>query len=254
MKLPRILLIDLENTPQLGYFFGKVYETNILSVTEQSYILSVAYCWYPSKKVKVISLPDFKGYRGGNDCEEQLLQQVWKLLDEADIVVSQNGQAFDTKHLNTRFAYYRMQPPSPYAQVDTLQGLRRAFNLPSNKLDFVCTYFGIGKKLPHTGKDLWFGCMQGIRSDWKVMCRYNSNDVYPLLYDLYELLRPWTKHPNLNFFSSYHTKCPKCGGAHLQKRGSQLTRSRVTQRLQCMSCGSWCMGESEKLSVKIDLR
>lgn len=245
MYQPKILILDIENTPGKGFFFGKTYETNILSVTEQSYILCFAYSWYPDVHVKVLALCDYKGYKRGNDCEKKLMDDIWKLLDSADIIVGQNSDSFDLRHINTRFAYYGMTPPSPYKTVDTLKKLRQTFNLPSNKLDFVCNYFEIGGKLPNTGKDLWLGCMAGRLDDWKMMKKYNAHDVV-LTQKLYKLLLPWGKQPNLNLFTGRYA-CPACGGKHLNGRGlEKSTGGTIFQRLYCVDCGKWSRTALEK--------
>lgn len=236
---PKILLFDLETSRATGKFFGKVYETNIARVTEQSYILSAAWCWYPSKKVEVIALCDFKGYKRGHDCEKKLLEHIWKLLDEADITVAQNGNAFDHKMLNSRFAFHRMHPPSPFKKVDTLSQLRSVFNLPSNKLDFVCDYFGIGRKLPHQGEHMWEGCENGDKASWALMKRYNIHDVSPLLYELYKLLLPWGRQPNHNIFTGRYA-CSACGSKRLHSRGREIMVSGfVYNKLSCADCGKW---------------
>jgi DNA polymerase elongation subunit (family B) len=255
MYKPKQLIFDIENAPQLGWFFGKTYETNILSVVEQSYILSVAYSWHPGTRVKVLALPDYKGYKKGNDCEKNLMKDVWELLNEADVVIGQNSDSFDIKHLNARFAFYGMTPPRPYKTVDTLKKLRQAFNLPSNKLDFVCNYFGIGGKLPNTGKDLWLGCMGGNMDDWKMMKKYNAHDV-ELTQKLYTMLMPWGKQPNLNILSD-RMACTRCQSEHLIKHGHERDLSgKIYQRLKCMNCGAWNrdFGERPSGTQRVNIR
>lgn len=258
MKQPRILLLDIETSRSTGKFFGKVYETNIIRVVQQTYILSFAYCWYPSKKVSVIALPDFKGYKKGEDCEEKLLEAVWKLLDEADVVVTQNGNAFDLKTLNARFARHHMQPYKPFKKIDTLNGLKAAFNLPSNKLDFVCDYFSIGRKLPHQGEHMWEGCENGNPASWKMMIKYNAHDVFPLLYGLYEVLRAWMpNHPNLNLIHGRPNACPTCQGTHIQSRGEDFnyTLNAFVRKFRCMDCGKTILGTArEKLDNPIQYK
>ena len=235
---PKILLIDLETTPERGFAFG-VREVN-LRVDQHSYTLSCAYQWYPKGKIEFVSLPDFPRFKKNHKDDEQLIQFIWKLLDEADIVVAQNGNAFDIKYLNARFASHRMSPPKPFGKVDTLTGLRRAFRLSSNKLDFACDYFGIGRKLPHTGMELWLACMEKKFNPkaWAVMERYNKHDVY-LLRELYKLLLPWSRHPNLSLLTGNFSGCPYCQSTHIQSRGLQRTINRIKQRYQCQSCFSW---------------
>jgi len=41
-----------------------------------------------------------------------ILREIWKMLDEADIVITQNGRKFDQKKLNARFILNGFKPPS----------------------------------------------------------------------------------------------------------------------------------------------
>jgi len=249
---PHILLLDIETSPLLGYAWG-VYEQNIFNVIKHSHILSFAYQWYPDTRIKVVSLRQFKGYAHNKNDDRHLVEELWKLMDKADIVVAQNGDAFDIKKINTRFLFHRMELPSPYTTVDTLKISRRVFGHPSNKLDDVCQYHGIGRKLPHTGKDLWFGCMAGNERDWRVMEKYNAHDVY-LLRKLYDLVRPWAKtHPNVNIISRKPGACRVCGGTRLHQRGYRYTRTTQAPRLQCQDCSAWMVGEHEP-TKKIQIR
>jgi hypothetical protein len=72
---------------------------------------------------------------------------------------------------------------------------------------------------------------------WKVMEKYNKQDVL-LLEKVYDRLLPWIKsHPNHNLFSGHG--CPNCGSGRLQKRGFTYTTTGTFQRFQCTDCGSW---------------
>lgn len=250
---PKRLLLDIETARHKGRFFGKVYETNIARIDSYSYILSVAYCWYPSTEVTVLALCDYKSYKRGNDCEEMLLNDVWSLLNEADMVIYQNGRAFDTKQLNSRFAYYRMTPPKPYKTVDTLKKLQNAFALPSNSLDFVCDYFGIGRKLPHKGEEMWYGCEEGRLKDWADMKRYNKHDVFPLLFKLYELLLPWGKDFNLNILTG-EGGCYACGSTNLRNKGEEASMGCFYTRFLCRDCGAWNRDFGEPRKPKVSIR
>ena len=250
---PRVMILDIENSMALGWFFGKVYETTVNHVEEQSYILSYSYSHYPSEKVTTVALCDFKGYKKGSDCEEELMKGLWELLNEADIVVGQNADAFDIKHINTRFAFYGITPPRPYKTVDTLKKIKSVFNLPSNKLDFVCNYFGLGSKLPHTGKNLWLACMNGDRAAWKTMKRYNAHDI-KLTHKLYTLLLPWGKQPNINLLT-HRQACPRCQSTRLQSRGNAIYASGQTYtRFQCMECGGWGKRFDGEKTSKVTVR
>lgn len=251
---PKTLLLDLENTPLIGASWG-MREQDILWVEEHSYILSIAYQWYPEQKITVKSLRDFPSFKKDHRDDERLVKFIFDLIEKADVVVVQNGLAFDLKVLNNRFSFYRVGIPKRLAVVDTLRILRATFRLPSNKLDEVCQYFGIGMKMPHTGKNLWRECRAGDEKAFELMEKYNEHDVY-LLRKLYELIGPWSAardHINLNLLTGERS-CPFCQGKQLQKRGHARTLNYIYQIYHCVGCGKRVRGPNEKADSKIELR
>ena len=194
----------------------------------------------------MFALPDYPGYKKDKENDGALVKHLHEFLDQADVVIAHNGDNFDIKKCNARFIFHGLTPPSPYQTVDTLKIARRHFEFDSNRLDALAKYFGIGGKLPHTGKHLWLGCMSGDLKAWKMMRQYNVHDV-DLLEEVYEKLRPWsTNHPNFNLYTR-ETACPVCQGKKFQKRGHLMTRTGQKPRLQCTTCGKWSLGLLEKL-------
>src|ERR1035437_5279016 len=94
-RKPRILFIDIETSPHLGYTWGK-YEQNVIEFEREQVILCMGYQWL-GKKIKVIALPDYTNYKRDKTIDLELIKDIWKLLDEADIVVAHNGNDFDIK-------------------------------------------------------------------------------------------------------------------------------------------------------------
>jgi len=227
----KILFLDIETAPNIGYTWG-AYEQDVIRFIENWYILSVGYKWFGSP-AKVMALPDFEGYKPeGKD--EKLVKFIWELLNEADIVVAQNGDRFDLPKINTRFLNWKLPPPSPYRTIDTLK-IARKFDFNSNHLDDLGKDLGVGRKMKHEGFDLWYGCMHGKMDCWKKMKRYNKKDV-ELLSKVYLTFRPYiTNHPNIGTELS----CPKCGSGHLNFRGEQITQDFKYRRFQCQECGGW---------------
>jgi hypothetical protein len=251
-SLQKRVYIDIENAYAIGAFFGKVYETNILRVLQQSYLLCFSYQWEGEKKIHTVSLPDFIGYRKSTDADDKkVARELWKVLDEADHVVAQNGDPFDIKFANARFIKWGFPPPSPYTTSDTLKLSRKTVYLPSHKLNAKGAYYGYGEKLPNTGEDLWTACMAGEESAWKDMIKYNQQDIRLLVAD-YKLFAPWNRTPNHNLYSGLNN-CPGCG-ERLQKRGYSRTLTKVYQRFQCTQCGRWCRDAGEKADNKISIR
>lgn len=242
-------MFDVENAPSLGWFYDLWKEGNIVGTKAEQYFLSFAYKWLGDSKVKSCALPDFKGYKPGSEDDKALIKELWRLFDEADILIAHNGDRFDIRKANARFAYYNLPPPSPYKTVDTLKIAKRYFNFTSNKLDSLGDYLGYGRKMVHTGFNLWKGCMTGDPQAWKTMVAYNKRDVV-LLEQIYLHFRPWTTtHPNVAVMSQAPTNCPNCGSSNLKKEGFDYTKSGgQKQRYSCKECYSWSLGPLIKLT------
>jgi hypothetical protein len=238
---PKILLFDIETAPTLGYVWG-LWDQNIglNQIHSNWYVLCWAAKWLGEKKVMTSSLPDHKLYKREPENDYEVMRALWKLLDEADIVIGQNGDAFDIKKSNARFIQHGMLPPKPYKTVDTLKVAKKYFKFESNKLDHLGEILGLGKKMSTGGFDLWREVMAGSPEAWKTMLKYNVQDVV-LLEKVYLKMRPWmVNHPNTNLFQGSVYNCPNCGSGHNHKRGTAVSsRTSYVQRYQCQDCGAW---------------
>jgi DNA polymerase elongation subunit (family B) len=247
---PRILFFDIESAPSLGWYFDLWKEGNIVSTKSEWYMLCFAAKWLDESPRKMIThaLPDYKGYKPGSEDDKELIKDLWKLFDEADILIAHNGDKFDIRKANARFAYYNLPPPSPYKTIDTLKIARRYFNFTSNKLDSLGEHLGYGRKLVHTGFNLWKGCMSGDPKSWKHMVEYNKRDVV-LLEKIYLHFRPWIEgHPNVAILADIPNGCPKCRSTRLKKDGTKLRAAGRVQQYQCLDCGGWAQGKYTKVT------
>lgn len=234
-KKPKILLFDIETFANLAYVWGK-YEQNVIDYEKEWYMLCFAYKWLDESSTKTVGLPHFpKSYKKDSEDDRVLCYELWKLFDEADIVIAHNGRSFDVKKANARFAYHGFPPPSPYKIVDTKEVAKKYFKFNSNKLDDLGAHFGLGRKIDTGGFDLWRGCVKGDMASWNRMLRYNRQDVI-LLEKIYKKLLPWmTNHPNLAQLNGDRIACPNCGSNNVQKRGIKYGY----QSWWCIDCHAW---------------
>lgn len=245
---PRILLLDCETAPSLGWFWD-LYETNIIETEQEWFMLSIAFKWLDQKKTVVYALPDFPLYKKDKTNDRALMEKAHEFLSQADLIVGHNSDSFDLKKINARLIAHGFNPPPPHKTVDTLKAARRHFKFNSNKLDELGRYFGIGRKLAHTGKHLWLACIRGDPKAWRKMKAYNKRDVV-LLESVYIKLRPWmSNHPNLNAYEKKpknNPSCPVCKSDNVFKRGFSVGGTVKTirrQRYQCRECGKWFQGD-----------
>ena len=231
----KILYLDLETSPNLAYVWG-LFDQNVainqlVSTTE---VICFGAKWADGKRVIFKSV--------FHDGKEAMLAEMWKLLDEADVVVGWNSASFDTKHMAREFIQAGMLPPSPYKDLDLMRVVKGRFRFPSNKLDFFAQTMGVGKKVEHRGFQLWLDCMAGNKKAWAEMKEYQIQDV-ELLIPLHEKLRPWIKSgPNSAAHDGIEDGCRNCSSTDLERRGFTVTTAGRYQRYQCRGCGSWQRG------------
>ena len=228
--MAKILFFDLESAPNVGYTWGK-WEQNVIEFLSESHLLCYAYAWNDGK-VKVRTLPEY-----GN--EKALVTSLWELLNEADIVIAHNGNQFDIKYINGRFLEHEIQPPDKYQVVDTLLVARSKFKFNSNKLNDLGTKLKLGQKVTTGGFALWKGCMEDDQKSWKLMAKYNKQDVV-LLRQVYYRLRPWmNRHPNINTINmdTLIPKCSICGSTKVWRKGFEPLGNGLRQRWKC-ECGA----------------
>jgi len=172
-----------------------------------------------------------------------MLTEVYKLLEEADVVITYNGDRFDLPILNQEFMMLGLPPPAPYASVDLLRTMRRRFRGTSNKLDYWLKRLDVGAKKEHRGPQLWLDCMNGDKDAFLEMEEYNIGDVVELEH-LYDRVLPWIpNHPN-RAVNHDGIVCPYCESAAIHARGwTQPTKAGLRyRRYQCRNlpaCGGW---------------
>lgn len=229
---PKVLTLDIETSPNLGYIWS-LWKQNVslTQLKESGEVICLATKWLHEKQTHFI--------RTDGEHKEAGLAETHALLSEADRVVTWNGTTFDIPHLNREFLEHGFDQPAPYANVDLLRTAKKQFRFVSNKLDYVAQRLGVGAKLSHTGFQLWLDCMAGDEKAWKLMERYNRQDVV-VTEKLYTKLLPWiTGMPAAGLYSTGNSGCGNCGAEKLVKRGFAHTAVSTYQRLQCGSCGKW---------------
>jgi uncharacterized protein YprB with RNaseH-like and TPR domain len=245
MTKPRVCFFDIETAPSLGYFWGKLWETDIIEVQQPWYMLCFAYQWDGEAKIHARALPDYKNFKKDKQDDSALIKDLWKIFDEADVLIAHNGDRFDIRKTYARFAMLGMPPPSPSKTIDTYKHAKRWFDFESNRLNTLGRLLGVGTKLANTGFALWKKVM--LTADmkaWGLMVRYNKQDVR-LLKRVYLKLRPFMRtHPNLAIYEEFdRPACPKCTSTNVEKRGFQWAAKLKYQRYLCNSCHGWFQGE-----------
>jgi hypothetical protein len=241
---PRIVTLDIETAPILAYVWGLFKQfVGLDQIVADWSILSVTWKWLDEDKCHYVDTYENGRAKDIRD-DSKLLQKLWLVLDEADIVVTQNGIQFDIKKINARFIQAGMLPPSPYRQVDTKVEAVKIARFTSNKLAWLAKILNGSQKDKHAefpGFELWAECLKRNPRAWAAMKKYNPIDVIETE-GAYLKMRPWIiGHPNVANFMPGQTNpaCPKCGSENVQHRGTARTQTGTYRRMHCGGCGGW---------------
>lgn len=234
------LLLDIEISPTQGVFWGlRNQYLGIHQITGNSEVLSWAAKWHGDDEVIYSSR--------GMTSKKSMLKEIYKLVGEAEQVITYNGDNFDLKILNQEFMMQGWVPPKPYRSIDLLKIMRKRFRGTSNKLDYWLKRLDLGSKLAHRGHQLWLDCMAGDVEAFREMEEYNIEDVFQLE-NLFDRVKDWINIlPNASVVAGDHV-CPHCGSDKLHKRGFVTSNSLKYQRYCCTN-GHW---SRDAKSVKVE--
>jgi DNA polymerase elongation subunit (family B) len=231
----KILNFDLETAPNTAHVWG-LFKQNIgiNQIIATGRVMCFAAKWLDKSQVHFYS--EFK------DGHEATIRAAHALIEEADAILSYNGERFDLPTLNKEFIKYGLPPPSPYHHIDLLKVAKRRFRFTSNKMDHLAKELGLKGKVRHPGHEMWIDCMNGDPAAWRLMERYNKQDV-KVLEKIYEKMLPWIDtHPNAALYLDHEASsptCTNCGSTHVVQRGYQRNKSHAYKRLHCDDCGTW---------------
>lgn len=235
-RMPKILVFDIETSPMEFYgwhLFKQVVTPEQVKKTWS--ILTWSAKWLFDDKVIHQRVSGNEAYHRK---DASIIGGLWKLFDEADILVGHNIFKFDVRRANLRFLVNGLNPPNPYRCIDTMKHAQRVFNAPSYKLDFLNQTLGIQCK-DHAPYAWWKRAAEGDDEAIKLMENYNITDVN-VTEELYLRLRPWMKgHPNVALYiNTDKTLCSNCGNEKLTWGGFYYTPAGKYKSFRCDKCGA----------------
>jgi len=247
-KQPKVLLIDIETTPLQVHCWG-TWKQRIghEQVINDWFMLSYSAKWlFDSKMYGSVLTPR----EALNKDDSRIAKELWKLFDQADVLIGHNILRFDLPKAQTRFLINKLAPPSPFRVIDTLKVAQQNFRFASNKLDYIGQLLLNDKKL-HTEYQLWLRCLDGDAPSLEEMLIYNKKDVL-LLEEAYVFLRPYIKnHPNMAIYQeSIEPSCPTCGSVDIDECGHYTTSVNAYIAFRCKNCGAICRSRKTDIPIK----
>lgn len=244
MTKPRIYTLDIETSPHEGRVFD-FYNQNLglNQITKFRTILSWAAKPYGSKEII------YYGTGGQRDVRDdsRILKPLWKLLNGADVLITQNGKKFDLPIIRGRMSEHKMKPFAEPRHIDTCQ-LATKMGYPSKKLAYLtkvlCPHLEKSKHNTFPGMDLWNACLGDFgpaiqKKAWKEMEAYNKQDTVGTE-GVYDRLAPWGgTGVSLSVYTETVTQsCAQlgCDGTY-KKDGFRFTNGGKFQGYECDRCG-----------------
>lgn len=226
---------DIETSKQTSEHWQGMYEINVINILTYSHMIS----WSVKEldgKVKTRLITDYPLFKRQRRNDKALVKDLWKELSKYDLLIAHNGNRYDIKYTNARFAFHGLKPLPPYKTVDTCLAARRYFFFPSNKLNDLLLFLGYPPKVDTGGHTTWDGVLKGDKKAIAKMREYNAYDVIGLE-KVYKRLRPFiSSHPALNV---HDLVCKFCGSSDIIKRRKENVFKKRMAQMSCKKCGGW---------------
>lgn len=243
MKPFRRLFFDIEVSYCIGWFWrpGSKVSIGAENIIKESAIICICYKWDGESKIHSLT------WDNGDD--KNMIEQFAPIINSADEVCAHNGDKFDVKWFRTRCLKHRVLMTPFIKSIDTLKESRLLFNHPSNKLDYLGKYHGIGSKV-ETPKGLWDKVILNNDQDaLKKMVKYCKGDV-KLLQDYYNLIKPYSK-VKTNCAIKYGREvvsCPECLSSQTNIHSHKISASGMKSTImKCKDCGKYFSVSTSRL-------
>lgn len=227
------IFFDIETSYCEGWFWNPAYNTNISydQVLKQSAIICICYKVEGSPKIHHLT------WDKGDD--KEMMGRFYEIINDADEVVAHNGDRFDIKWIRTRFLMAGFSSMPEIKSIDTLKISRSKFKFPSNRLDAIGKYLGIGGKIETGGIELWHDVIQrNSKKAMSKMVEYCKRDV-ELLEKVFLKLEGYSK-PKTHigrFMAGDKCDCQYCGSERTVFSRQRVSAAGVVSiAMQCKEC------------------
>lgn len=229
----RRLFFDIETSPNIGLFWQAGYKQRIdyANIITERAIICICYKWEGEKEV-------YSFQWDKKQCDKKIISDFIEIANQADELVGHNGDKFDLPWIRSRCIHHGLDMFPTYKTIDTLKISRSKFRFNSNRLDYIASFFGIGRKIK-TEFNLWKDIMIN-KSDKAMayMIKYCKQDV-KLLEKVYEKIKTHVE-PAIHYgviFGQDRSSCPECGSNELIKVKSRTTQTGLKKTIfKCKIC------------------
>lgn len=162
-----VAVFDIETTG-LNASFGRV--------------LTAAIQFYNPNSLKTFRADNYADWKKGlRSNDKELVTDILASLEEADIIIAHNGNAFDVPFLRTRALIHGLPPVHPRKLIDPVLLARRVFRFHSNRLDAIAQMLDTECDKTPLSPKYWIKAMgDGDKECLDYIMEHNIADVYVL--------------------------------------------------------------------------
>ncbi len=230
------LLLDIETSPCIGFFWRPGYGINIShdNIIQEGGIICAAWKWRGEKSI-------FTADRGKKQNDKAVIVELLRAMHEADHIIYQNGDRFDMKWIRTQAIKHGLQMKPKFKTIDTLKLAKKYFLFNSNKLDYLAKFL-VGHGKLKTDYDLWKKIV--LNKDQKAldyMLKYNKIDVVRLE-EVYDKIAPYADCSTHQGVANGdpHWSCSHCGSYKVIRNKRIVTaRGTIQHTMKCTDCGKY---------------
>ena len=247
---PRGLTLDIERLP--GEATLDIWEPrdmsrlNYLHPDRWSVLprtLCMAWKWHGEKATHIVSAWEQP------DDPWHVAREAWSLIDQADVVVTFNGNRADLKWLRSDWVMAGLPLPAPYRSCDLFVIARSQFSFESKSLAHLCERLELpgkaGKYDPAEAK----AAMAGDEKAQRRLVKYNKQDVR-ITEACFDRLRPYLTGLNFGLFAADDTRCCiNCGSENLEPAGWATTAVTRFPSYRCVDCQTLMRGKHRSAAV-----
>lgn len=182
IKDAKVLIYDIETSYGIARAWRPGYRIRLSydAFISHPKIICISYKWLGDEEIHTLQWDS-------NQDDRILVEEFVKVLNSADYSIAHNGDNFDIKHIKTRALVHGIKTHPTYTTVDTLKIARSYFKFPSNRLDDLGDFLGLGRKI-RTDMTLWDRIiLEKCPKALEEMIEYCEQDVF-LLEDVYKKL------------------------------------------------------------------
>jgi hypothetical protein len=235
----RVAVIDIERFPNISAHWDRkpnyIPADHTISPSRMS---CWAAQWLGEEEIDYRAEYDFDRGEITEQARDDMLLELWTVLDDADAIVGHNIARFDLPHMRTELLLAGLPEPSPVKVIDTYRIVRGRLKLESNSLKYACQLFGLPHKLDSGGMRTTLAAMLGDREAWEQIRTYNRGDITASTALYRHLVGHIPNHPFLGDAPDDAKRCNQCGSDDLRRDGSHRAVVLDYARYVCGSCGA----------------